>query len=103
VRHREREARRWLDELGARMTNLAFWERRPEDYVSLKDKFRIHTAMWKKLERADPELCASARWLTWYESTSELDLTYKQWGDRACRRVERWRTIRKGMQRAGLI
>jgi hypothetical protein len=104
VRHRRKEARRWLDELTVRCTNGRMCERRPDHrHISFTESSaRWHTS-YEELRQADSELHRAVVRLTFEDVTRDLGITMYQWRRRAPRELLRISKVRAEMQRAGLI
>ena len=105
VRHRRREARRWLDEKAVRITNPRFCERRPGErlFESMEARQAVADALYDALRRNDPELLRAVERLLFEDSTRDYGITLEEWKRRSVCRSERISRVRAEVQRAGLI
>jgi hypothetical protein len=105
VRHRRREARRWLDEKAVRITNPRVSERRPGErlFESLEERQAVADALYHALRRDDPELLRAIERLLFEDRTRDLGITLEEWKSRSHSRWERVSKIRAEMREAGLI
>lgn len=105
VRHRRREARRWLDEKAVRITNPRFCERRPDErmFESMKGRQAVADALYDTLRRDDPELLRAVERLLFEDSTRDYGITLEEWKIRSVCRGERVSKTRAEMRAAGLI
>ena len=105
VRHRRREARRWLDELTVRITNPRFCERRPDErlFASMEERQAVADALYDALRRDDPELLRAVERLLFEDSTRDYGITLEEWKARSVCRGERVSKVRAEMRAAGLI
>ena len=105
VRHRRREARRWLDEKAVRITNPRVCERRPGErlFESMEARQAVADALYDALRRNDPELLRAVERLLFEDSTRDYGITLEEWKRRSVCRSERISRVRAEVQRAGLI
>jgi hypothetical protein len=104
VRHRKREARRWLDEKAVRITNPRFCDRRPDEpLLSMEQRQAVADALYDALRRDDPELLNAVYRLLFEDSTREYGITLEEWKRRSVCRSERVARVRAEMRRAGLV
>ena len=105
VRHRRREARRWLDEHAVRITNPRVCERRPGErlFGSMAERQAVADALYDALRRDDPELLRAVHRLLFEDSTRDFGITLEQWKVRAHHRSERISRVRAEMRRAELV
>lgn len=104
VRHRRKEARRWLDELTVRVTNGRVCERRPgHRHISFAESQALWLAQLDELRKIDPELCRAVSRLEFEETVRDIGITLEVWKIRSHRRSRRISKVRAEMQRAGLI
>jgi hypothetical protein len=105
VRHRRREARRWLDEKAVRTTNPRVCERRPGErlFESLEERQAVADAMYDALRRDDPELLRAVQRLLFEDRTRDMGITLEEWKIRSHRWSERVSRVRAEMREAGLI
>ena len=105
VRHRRREARRWLDEKSVHTTNPRFCERRPGErlFESMEERQAVADALYDALRRDDPELLRAVERLLFEDSTRDYGITLEEWKQRSVCRSARVSKVRAEMQRAGLI
>jgi len=105
VRHRRREARRWLDEMTVRITNPRFCERRPDErlFGSMEERQAVADALYDALRRDDPELLRAVERLRFEDSTRDYGITLEEWKIRSVCRGERVSKVRAEMRAAGLI
>jgi hypothetical protein len=105
VRHRRREARRWLDAKAVRITNPRFCERRPDErmFESMKERQAVADALYDALRRDDPELLRAVERLLFEDSTRDYGITLEEWKIRSVCRGERVSERRAQMRAAGLI
>ncbi len=105
VRHRRREARRWLDEKAVRLTNPRVCERRPGERLlaSMAERQAVADALYAALRRNDPELLRAVERLLFEDSTRDLGITLEEWQRRSHRRSERRSKVRAEMRDTGLI
>ena len=105
VRHRRREARRWLDELTVRMTNPRVCERRPGErlFKSVQERLAVADALYDVLRKEDPELLRAVERLRFEDSTREYGITLEEWKQRSVCRSARVSKVRAEMRAAGLI
>jgi len=104
VRHRRKEARRWLDELTVRCTNGRMHERRPNHrHISFTESAAMWRTSYEELRLADPELHRAVVRLTFEDVTRRLGITMDQWRRRAHRDVLHISKVRAEMQRNGLV
>src|SRR5450432_394866 len=77
VRHRRREARRWLDEETVRITNPRFHERRPGErlFASVEERLAVADALYDVLRKEDPELLRAVERLRFEASTRDYGIT----------------------------
>ena len=104
VRHRRREARRWLDEKAVRITNPRFCDRRPDErLLSMEERQAVADALYDALRRDDPQLLRAVERLLFEDSTRDYDITLEGWKRRSVCRSARVSRVRAQMRRAGLI
>jgi hypothetical protein len=105
VRHRRREARRWLDEMVVRTTNpcVSEWRQGQRLFESLAERQVVADALYDALRRDDPELYRAVERLSFEDSTRDLGITIEEWKARSHRRSERLSRVRSEMWSAGLI
>jgi hypothetical protein len=104
VRHRRKEARRWLDELTVRVTNGRVCERRPgHRHISFAESQAVWLAQREELRKTDLELFRGVRRLEFEEDQCDMGITLEEWKIRSHRRTRRISKVRAEMQRAGLI
>lgn len=105
VRHRRREARRWLDEKTVRTTNGRVCERRPGQrlFETVAERLAVADALYDALRRDDPELLRAVERLLFEDGTRDFGITLEEWKVRSHCRSERTSKVRAEMQRAGLI
>jgi hypothetical protein len=105
VRHRRREARRWLDEHAVRITNPRFCERRPGErlFKSMAERHAVGEALYDALRRNDPELLRAVNRLLFEDSIRDCGITLEEWKVRSARRSARVSRVRAEMRAAGLI
>lgn len=105
VRHRRREARRWLDEMTVRITNPRLCERRPHEQLlgSMEERQAVSDALYDALRRDDPELLRAVERLLFEDSTRDYGITLEEWKSRSVCRGERVSNVRAEMRAAGLI
>jgi len=105
VRHRRREARRWLDEKAVRITNPRVCERRPGErlFDSLEERKAVADVLYDALRRNDPELLRAVERLLFEDGTRDMGITLEEWKIRSQRWSERISKVRAEMREAGLI
>jgi hypothetical protein len=90
ARGRKREARRWLDVLGARCTNGA----RNPNPLTVYESGRLHTQALDDLEARDKTLYDAVQQCIWDEMVKTQGITMKAWRRRALRNARRMNEIR---------
>jgi hypothetical protein len=105
VRHRRREARRWLDEKAVRITNPRYAERRPDErlFESMAERQAVADALYAALRSDDPELLAAVERLLFEDFVRGMGITLEEWKRRSHGRSERVSRVRVEMRSAGLI
>ena len=105
VRHRRREARRWLDEKAVRITNPRFCERRPGErlFESMEERQAVADDLYEALRQDDPELLRAVERLLFEDMTRDFGVTLEEWKRRSVCRSERVSRVRAEMRRAGLM
>lgn len=105
VRHRRREARRWLDELAVRITNPRYSERRPDErlFANCDERWAVSVALYDVLRRDDPELLRAVERLQFEDGMRDYGITLEEWKSRSVCRSERVSRVRAEMRRAGLV
>jgi hypothetical protein len=105
VRHRRREARRWLDELAVRTTNPRVCDRRPGErlFGTVTEREAVTDALFDALRKDDPELLRAVERLRFEDGTRSIGITLEEWKARSARWSKRISRIRAEMRRAGLI
>jgi hypothetical protein len=105
VRHRRREARRWLLELAVRTTNPRVCERRPGQrlFETCAERRAVGDASYEKLRMEDPELLCAVERVRFEDAARDMGITLEERKTRWHRRSERVSRVRAEMQRAGLI
>jgi len=104
VRHRRKEARRWLDELTVRVTNGRVCERRPgHRHISFAESQALWLAQRDELRKTDSELYRVVGRLEFEEDVRDIGITLEEWKVRSHRRSKRISKVRAEMQRAGQI
>jgi hypothetical protein len=105
VRHRRREARRWLDEEAVRITNPPVSERHPGErlFDSMAERRAVADALRSALRRDDPELYRAVERLEFEDFTRDMGITFEEWKRRSAHRSARVSKVRAEMQRAGLL
>jgi hypothetical protein len=90
TRGRKREARRWLDVLGARCTNGA----RDPNPLSIHESARLHTQALDDLEARDKTLFDAVQQCIWDDMVKTQGITMIAWRRRALRSARRMNEIR---------
>lgn len=104
VRHRRREARRWLDEKAVRITNPRFCDRRPDEHLlSMEERQAVADALYEALRLDDPELLRAVERLLFEDMTRDFGITLEEWKRRSHVRSARVSRVRAEMRRAGLV
>jgi hypothetical protein len=105
VRHRRREARRWLDEKAVRITNPRYGERRPGErlFENMAERQAVADALCDALRRDDPELFCAVERLVFEGFVRGTGITLEEWKRRSVCRSERVSRVRAEMRRAGLV
>ena len=105
VRHRRREARRWLDEETVRITNPRFCERRPGErlFASVEERLAVADALYDVLRKEDPELLRAVERLRFEDSIRDYGITLEEWKTRSACRSARVSKVRAELRAAGLI
>ncbi len=105
VRHRRREARRWLLELTVRTTNPRVCERRPGErlFDTGAERKAVGDALFEKLRTEDPELLCAVERVQFEDRARDMGITLEAWKSRSHRLSQRISRVRAEMQRAGLI
>ena len=105
VRHRRREARRWIEEMTVRTTNPRVFQRRPGErlFETVAERRVVADALYDALRRDDPELLRAVERVEFEDGTRDMGITLEEWKARSHRRSERLTEVRAEMQRAGLI
>lgn len=91
TRGRKREARRWLEVLGARCTNGA---RNPHP-MTVPELFQIYDRAMTELERKDPVLYAAVQQCSRERFAADEGITMDEWRRRALKRADRVNAIRR--------
>ena len=105
VRHRRREARRWLDQMVVRTTNPCVSQWRPGQrlFENLDERQVVTAALYDALRRDDPELYRAVERLSFEDRTRDMGITLEEWKARSHRRSERLSRVRSEMWSAGLL
>ena len=105
VRHRRREARRWIDEKSVRITNPRYSERLPGArlFNSMEERQAVADAMYDELRENDPELLRAVERLLFEDSTRDYAITLEEWKRRSAYRSARVSRVRVEMRATGRI
>jgi len=105
VRHRRRDARRWLDQLAVRTTNPRVCERHLGEqlFESMAERLIVRDALHDALRQDDPELLRAVERLRFEDFTRDMGITIEEWKIRSQRRGARISKVRVEMRAAGLI
>jgi hypothetical protein len=99
VRHRRREARRWLDVLTVMSTNPCLSERRPGDgWLTNDEKKSIWDRADELLRTQDPELFRAVDRVRWEKALRDASGTVKEWQARVARRSPALKTLRAAIR-----
>ena len=105
VRHRRREARRWIEEMIVRTTNPRVFQRRPGErlFDTVAERKVVADALYDALRRDDPELLLAVERVQFEDRARDTGITLEMWKSRSHRRSERLTEVRAEMQRTGRI
>ena len=105
VRHRRREARRWIEEMIVRSTNPRVFQRRPGErlFNTVAERQVVSDALFDALRLSDPELLRAVERVQFEGSTRDTGITLEVWKARAHRRSERLTEVRAEMLRTGRV
>lgn len=99
VRHRRREARRWLDLLTVVSTNPGLSQRRPGDgWLTNAEKISIWERAYEQLRENDAELSRAVDRVRWEDVHRNASGTVKEWQARIARRSPALKRLRAAVR-----
>ena len=105
VRHRRREARRWIEETTVRTTNPCVSERRQGErlFETLEERKAVADALYDKLRKDDPELYLAVERVEFEDGARDIGITLDEWKVQSARRSARVSKVRAELRESGLL